>query len=308
MNKFLTCLILTLALFLPHVAFAEDNATNLNYIGFHKKIDIAPEQQIKDIFYKYQKYSNSKSIDDFMNLYSDSYISADGYDKNTLKKLATESWDECPNVRYQIKVLSFDVNVDNATVITTEKLNGVTKPNINYVKGSGFIDSESTSIYYLKRYSNEWKIVSDFVITEKTSLRYGIAKYIPMMMDAPALVTPNQDYTAILKMNMPSSYVALISINNEPITYPIEKSTEVFRTLKQTGIQERILKSNLGLKNENAVASVGIAKTDLKNDAVDVNLLGIAFLSTRVNVMQNKSNSDNEKNDMSLSQGINGRK
>lgn len=257
-------------------------------IGFHKKLNVAPETQIKQIFKNYEKYCNNQDLERFLNLHDDSYLSSDGYNKDRLKDLAIESWKEFPDVKYSIKILSVAVNLDNATVITREKLSGTTNTPVEFVKGSGYIDSDSTSIYYLKRFSNDWKIVSDFVINEKTSMRYGIAKYVPMYLDAPAIVAPEEDYTAILKINAPKSYISLISIANEPITYPFQHSAEVFRTLKPSGIQERILTSNCGKNNENAIASVGIAKADIKNNDINVNIVGIAFLSSRVNVIKNK--------------------
>lgn len=266
----------------------ENFAVELAGIGFHKKNDIDPAIQIKNIFSDYQKYTNNKNLEGFLSLHDATYRSSDGYDKERLKELAQESWKEFPDVRYTIKVLSIDVDVDNATVITKERLSGTTQTAVEFVKGSGYIDSESTAIYYLKRFSNEWRITSDFVVNEKTAMRYGIAKYIPMKLDAPSIVSPKEEYTAVLKLNVPRSYVALISINNEPITFPFEKSTEVFRSLKPCGIQERILTSNDGSKNENAVASVGIAKPNIKDDNINVNILGIAFLSSRVNVVKHK--------------------
>ena len=266
----------------------ENFAVELAGIGFHKKNDIDPTIQIKNIFSDYQKYTNNKNLEGFLSLHDATYKSSDGYDKERLKELAQESWKEFPDVRYTIKVLSIDVDVDNATVITKERLSGTTQTAVEFVKGSGYIDSESTAIYYLKRFSNEWRITSDFVVNEKTAMRYGIAKYIPMKLDAPSIVSPKEEYTAVLKLNVPRSYVALISINNEPITFPFEKSTEVFRSLKPCGIQERILTSNDGSKNENAVASVGIAKPIIKDDNINVNILGIAFLSSRVNVVKHK--------------------
>lgn len=289
--------ILTTILFITMIAqpaIAADkqelnDKSNINSIGFHKKTDLPPELQIKQIFEQYQKYSNNKQLEDFLSLHDDNYRSSDGYNKARLRELAIESWNEYPEIKYNLKVLNINVDVDNATVITQEKLIGTTNSPIELVKGNGLINSESTAIYYLKRCSNSWKIYSDFVISEKTSLRYGLAKYIPMSVDAPAIVAPDEDYTAILKINTPRQYVALISINNEPITYPIQKSEEVFRAMKSTGIQERILHSNDGGKNENAVASVGIAKPNIKNDNLSVDLLGIAFLSSRVNVVKHKS-------------------
>ena len=280
--------------------------SELAKIGFHKRLEISSQQQIKEIFSNYQKYMNTKELDKFLGLYDSSYKSSDGYDKETLKKLAIEVIKNYPDMKYDIKVLSVNVDVDNATVITKEKLNvdvdnatvitkeklyATTDSNIEYIKGKGYIDAESTNIYYLKRFSNEWKITSDFIINEKTAMRYGLAKFVPMLIDAPATVTPDTDYTAVLKINLPSKYKALIAIDNEPISYPAEKIPNTFRGLKPSGIQERILYSNKENKNENATASVGIVKADIKDDNINVNIVGLAFLTSRVNVIPAKVNS-----------------
>ena len=212
-------------------------------------------------------------------------------DKETLKKLAIEVIKNYPDMKYDIKVLSVNVDVDNATVITKEKLYATTDSNIEYIKGKGYIDAESTNIYYLKRFSNEWKITSDFIVNEKTAMRYGLAKFVPMLIDAPSTVTPDTDYTAVLKINLPAKYKALIAIDNEPISYPTEKIPNTFRGLKPSGIQERILYSNKENKNENATASIGIVKADIKDDNINVNIVGLAFLTSRVNVIPAKVNS-----------------
>ena len=265
--------------------------SELAKIGFHKRLEISSQQQIKEIFSNYQKYMNTKELDKFLGLYDSSYKSSDGYDKETLKKLAIEVIKNYPDMKYDIKVLSVNVDVDNATVITKEKLYATTDSNIEYIKGKGYIDAESTNIYYLKRFSNEWKITSDFIVNEKTAMRYGLAKFVPMLIDAPSTVTPDTDYTAVLKINLPAKYKALIAIDNEPISYPTEKIPNTFRGLKPSGIQERILYSNKENKNENATASIGIVKADIKDDNINVNIVGLAFLTSRVNVIPAKVNS-----------------
>ncbi len=298
MNKnLITALFLLMSLLFA----APTNAESVDYIksiGFHRRTELAPEIQIKNIFFEYQKASNSHDIEKFLSLHDDSYSSSDGYDKESLKGIAEESWKEYPEVRYSLKVLSVKVDLDNATVMTQERLSGNSNASVEYLKGTGYIDSEATAIYYLKRFSNDWKIISDFVINEKTSMRYGLAKYIPMQLDAPSIAAPGTDYTAILKVNMPQSYAALISINNEPITIPATKSKEVFRTLRPDGIQERILTTNNTDNNENAIASIAIASQQIVNDEPSVKILGIAFLSSRVNVIKHRTSSiTSEKSD-----------
>ena len=83
----------------------------------------------------------------------------------------------------------------------------------------------------------------------------------------------------------------MIAIDNEPISYPTEKIPNTFRGLKPSGIQERILYSNKENKNENATASIGIVKADIKDDNINVNIVGLAFLTSRVNVIPAKVNS-----------------
>lgn len=263
---------------------------DISKIGFHKQLDIDPQVQIKDMFKGYQKSLNTKNVDKFLSIYDESYKSSDGYGKEKLRILADTIVKNYPDMKYDIKVVSIDVDVDNATVITNEKLYASMDSNIQYIKGKGFIDAESTNIYYLKRFSNEWRITSDFIINEKTAIRYGLAKYVPMLLDAPSVVAPGNEYTAVLKINLPDKYKALISIDHEEIAYPGEKIPEIFRGLKPTGIQERILYSNKENKNENATASVGIVDVkNVKDGNINIGIVGIAFLSTRVNVVEPKA-------------------
>ena len=51
----------------------------------------------------------------FLNLHDDSYYSSDGYGKDRLKELVQESWKDYPGVKYRVKIMSVDVDVDNAS-------------------------------------------------------------------------------------------------------------------------------------------------------------------------------------------------
>ena len=247
---------------------------DMSKIGFHKRLDVDPQLQMKQMFKNYQKYLNSKDVDKFLSVYDETYKSSDGYGKDKLKQLAEAVVKAYPDMKYDINIVSVDVDVDNATVITREKLYASMDSNIQYIKGKGLIDAESTNIYYLKRFSNDWRITSDFIINEKTAIRYGIAKFVPMLIDAPSIVAPGQEYSAILKINLPTKYKALIAIDNEPISYPGEKIPETFRGLKPSGIQERILYSNKDNKNAtttdvttNSIACAGINGCTVNNEA-----------------------------------------
>ena len=166
--------IILLALLMPlqsKVCAAETAGYNFSHIGFHKSSELNPETEIRKIFNNYPKYTNSHDLTKLMNLYDDSYRSSDGYSKVKLEEIAKETWRDYPNVKYSLNVLSIDVDVDNATVLTSERICGTSDATVSQVPGKGYIDSESKAIYYLKRFSNEWKIISDFVVSEKTSIK-----------------------------------------------------------------------------------------------------------------------------------------
>lgn len=271
------------------------NTIDITKIGFHKRLDISPETQINNMFKNYQKNLNAKDVDKFMALYSENYKSTEGYTKDKLREIAEDVLKNYPDIKYDIDVVSVNVEVDNATVITQESLYASVDSNIQYIKGKGSFDAKSINIYYLKRFSNEWKIVSDFVVNEKSAIRYGFAKYVPMLLDAPALVTPEQEYTATLKINLPNDkYAAVVSIDKElsasNIANKIHETAP--RGVKSSGILERVLYSNNENKNESVMATIGIVKAKASNSGLENNIevkaeiVGVALLSSRVNVME----------------------
>lgn len=273
----------TLLLFItttPVYSFSANLKGNIS----SENVSFSSDSELKRFFSDYEKLTNNQDIDKLMDLYDSSYLSADKFSKEKLKDLALESWKAYPNVKYSLKVLSYNGNYENATVIVEEDIVGDSASKVEYIKGSGKIESHAITVYYLKKFYDGWKIVSDYIIDERTSLKYGIAKDLDMKVDAPTLIAPNHEYTASLQLNVPKEYIALISLNNEQITFPAEKAPEVFRTMKTSGIQERVLKSNSGSKNENAVASIGIAKADIKEKDIKISIVGIAFMTSRVNL------------------------
>lgn len=282
-NKFIftiTLLALIMPVFSPNPAFAAKlkgviTAENANY---------STTNELKEFFENYGKLNNSKNLDKLMEMYDDSYLSADKFDKAKLKELASDSWKAYPNAKYDMKVLSLNSDYQNATVLVKETIEGESSSKVDYLSGNGYIESNALTVYYLKKFYTGWKIVSDYIIDEKTALKYGVAKEITMKIDAPQLANAAQEYSSIVRIDVPKEYIALVSINNEEITFPAQKAEEVFRTVKSDGIQERILKANSNKNNENAVASIGIAKTNITNKNVEVNIVGIAFLTSRVNL------------------------
>lgn len=273
-----------LALIMPAFSPTPAFAAKLKCVITAENANYSTTNELKEFFENYGKLNNSKNLDKLMDMYDDSYLSADKFDKAKLKELASDSWKAYPNAKYDMKVLSLNSDYQNATVLVKETIEGESNSKVDYLNGNGYIESNALTVYYLKKFYTGWKIVSDYIIDEKTALKYGVAKEITMKIDAPPLANAAQEYSSIVRIDVPKEYIALVSINNEEITFPAQKAEEVFRTVKSDGIQERILKANSNKNNENAVASIGIAKTNITNKNVEVNIVGIAFLTSRVNL------------------------
>ena len=282
-NKFIFTIAL-LALIMPVFSEKPAFAAKLKGVITAENANYSTTNELKEFFENYGKLNNSKNLDKLMEMYDDSYLSADKFDKAKLKELASDSWKAYPNAKYDMKVLSLNSDYQNATVLVKETIEGESSSKVDYLSGNGYIESNALTVYYLKKFYTGWKIVSDYIIDEKTALKYGVAKEITMKIDAPPLANAAQEYSSIVRIDVPKEYIALVSINNEEITFPAQKAEEVFRTVKSDGIQERILKANSNKNNENAVASIGIAKTNITNKNVEVNIVGIAFLTSRVNL------------------------
>lgn len=281
-NKFIY--ILLVFLFFVQSAPVSAFGTKIKGVVTKESASYSSNAELKKFFGEYEKLTNNQNIEKLMDLYDDSYLSADKFDKARLKELALQSWESYPKVKYSMKVISCNASYENATIIAQENISGEAASKVEYIKGNGYIDSDAVTVYYLKKFYGGWKIVSDYIIDEKTSLKYGVAKDLQMKIDAPTLAKANQEYSSILQLDVPKDYIALISLNNEPITFPAVKAEEVFRTMKTSGIQERILKTNPDFKNENAVASIGIATADVQDKNIQINIVGIAFLTSRVNL------------------------
>ena len=98
-----------------------------------------------------------------------------------------------------------------------------------------------------------------------------------------------EEYTVLFAAELPKDKILLGSITNEKITYPNERQKEVFRKLKEDGILERVVRANNEGYNEQAVVSVGITKTEINEEKdLKLSVSGVAFLITRVNVVQPK--------------------
>ncbi len=258
-------------------------------VGFGKLFALEPKEQITKLFENYIKYGNKHNIKKIKSLYDEKYVNSDGFDYETYFKLVEQTWDTYPDMTYSAEIKNITVNGDYATVQTSETAKGNAKDASEYLDSCGNLDSTSEIVYYLKKNGNKWAIVSDSAISEKTFIKFGDAKDIAFDVVAPGMIGAGQEYSVIFAADMPRDKMLLGSITNEKITYPSERPKEVFRKLKSDGMLERVVRANSDGYNEQAVVSVGITKTEVSDEQdIKLSVSGVAFLMTRVNVVQNK--------------------
>lgn len=258
-------------------------------IGFGKLFSFDPKEQITNLFRDYEKCGNKHQLNKLKNFYHEKYVNADGFSYDTYFKLVEQTWNMYPDMQYTFEVKDIDVNGDYATVSVVETAKGLAKEPSEYLDDQGQIESNAEFIYYLKKFGNQWKLISDSAISEKTFLKYGEAKDIAFDVVAPGMTAAGEEYTVTFAVDAPKDKILLGSITNEKITYPSERPKEVFRKIKEGGMLERIVKANNEGFNEQAVVAVGVTKTEVNDEKnLKVSVSGVAFLMTRVNVVQVK--------------------
>ena len=238
------------------------------------------KQEVKTLMKSYVKTANKYNYDSLTAFYSEDYINSDGFNSKLFFKLIKNTWETYSNIKYDFKVKNININGEYATVEVEE--NSVAT---EIAPDNGTLTSYANNVYYLKRYPDGWKIVSDCIITEKTVLAYGAAKDSIIGLNAPSQVLADTEYTASLTVIPPKNTLVIASIGQEKVTYPQKNAKEVFRKLPDDLILERVFKSNKDNVNEYAVASIGFTKADVHPDKkLSIKVSGLAYAMTRINV------------------------
>lgn len=241
---------------------------------------------IKNLFEQQTELTNKYDLKGLSELYADNYIDNDGYNKEVYFKLIKDTWETYPDITYKTQIKDIKVNGDYAIVETSEIAYATDSEEAEQVAGTGELYSTATCIYYLKRVNETWLISAEHVLEEKSTLKYGDARFVNMELNAPSLIGAGDEYTAELKIDLPEDQIVIASINKERIVQPVKKDKEVFKQLPSEQILERVFRANADNINEYAVASVGITKSEKLNDElVKVYMNGLAFIITRVNVI-----------------------
>jgi len=257
------------------------------YVG-QQNVKTNDTKEIKNVIKKLTKYVNEKNIEGLDSLISDTYINNDGFTKDLYIDIVKKSWDLYPNLKYQSSIKEIQIDGDTAQVRLTDCAKGKIGNKEIELEKTGTISTTSESILFLQKYGQEWKIQSEYAIKEKTILAYSDAQLLKINMTSPNQVKSNSSYCAKLSIVHPKQFVTFASISNEQITYPPQLSDEIFKTITDDGILERMLNSNSEGKNEYLVATIGVTKPKISGNKITIQISGMAIITTRVNVVNQK--------------------
>ncbi len=258
-------------------------------ISLRDKFKRSPEAQINSFFKKYNKYSSKNNIEKLKELYTDDYINNDGFNKETIFKMMEMASGAYKDVSYFTEIESIKVSGNYAVVKAYEIAKGETIKEVERLKDTGSILSEIYYTDYLKKEGNKWKIMASEINSEKVELKYGEAKNIIVDVSAPKTVPEGSEYEVSMKAQTPAGVFVVGSIVNEPIVYPQVQSKDVFRTVKSETLS-RILHANKDKNNEYATISLAITRAKIEPPSVAIDMTGMAFIMSRVNVLSVNSN------------------
>lgn len=274
-------LIFTLLTFITPISQADDTPFHL----FNNDT-----RKIKSLLNSQVRYANRTNFDKFIATYDKNYVNSDGFNLETYSKLVKDIWSAYDDIEYGIKIKNITVDNDSATVEVTESSFAEIPV---MAKMDGVLTSEADSVYYLKKIDGKWKVTSDSVLSETTSMLYGTAKDLDIKLTAPKEIKANTEYTASLEFVPPADTIAIASIANDKVEYPQKQAKEVFRKFPDDNILERIFISNNDNVNEYIVASIGLTKADITDLSIKLSLTGFGYQITRVNVIPQKAEEKN---------------
>ena len=287
MKRFLSFLIILLFTVCP--VYSSDLTTNFK---LHVQ-ESSQKYEVKKLFKSYVDTANKYNFDKLVSFYSDNYVNSDGFDSKLYFKLIKSTWDTYSNIKYKFKIKNITINGDTATVEVEE-----TSVATNVSPDNGILTSFANNVYYLKKYNDGWKIVTDCIINERTVLAYGDAKNSLITLNAPNQILADTEYTASLVVIPPKNTLVIASIGKELVTYPQKTAKEVFRKVPDDCILERLFKSNTSNVNEYAVASIGLTKATVQPDKkLSIKVSGLAYAMTRVNVVPVNKFIEEDKNE-----------
>lgn len=250
------------------------------------------QKAVKNILKRQATYAKRMNLEKFVSTFDTNYINSDGFDLKTYSCLVNDVWKSYKDIKYELDIKSIKTNGKNATVEVVEK--SIAKLPVNEVF-SGELESCAECTYYLRKTNGKWKVYSDHISKETTSMLYGDALNLDIKLSAPDEINANEEYCATLEFTPPYETMAIASIASDIIKYPQDATKEVFRPLPDSNILERLFTANSHNANEYVVASIGLTKAAVEDLSIKLSLTGFGYKIKRVNVKSIKE-TQNEQN------------
>lgn len=238
------------------------------------------------------KYANRTNFTKFIETYDSKYKNSDGFNLEIYSNLIKDVWNTYDKIKYDIEIKNITIEGHKAKVNLTE----TSFANIEMTEVyKGELKSFANTVYDLEKINGKWKVVSDTVLDETTSMLYGQAKGLDIKLSAPNQIEANKEYCATLEFTPPLKTLAIASIASDIVEYPQKPTKEVFRTLPEDNILERLFTSNNKNANEYIVASIGLTQTSVDDINIKLNLTGFGYTIKRVNVIPTRIGGNNVK-------------
>ncbi len=249
-----------------------------------KDIDSVTEtQKINELLDDLEKNWNNHDVDKVAKNYADNFVNGDGLDLEAIKSLTKELWGAYSDIKTKSQDRTVRVYGDYATVDSTDTYYGTSSEIRQEVGAKGVLKAVSVGDLFLRKFGHKWKITSDKTIFEKVSIGYGLGSDLvdknKIKLSAPEQVASGQQYTASLDFDLPVDIKPVAAISKEMLIYPQQSSEDKFRLINEPAL-EKLISANKISKNELITATVG-----LTGGALNPKLLGLVFLTRRVNVV-----------------------
>lgn len=257
---------------------ASDDATKTDGLEPDNEKYKSERQEIEALLSDIETQWNAHNLDAVMSFYHDDYVNNDGLNKNAVKELTKDFWKTYPDAKSTSRTKQIRVEGKFATVESRDKAVGSTERPMPGIGTKGLLSSISEGQLYLRKMGKDWKIVGDRIDYEKVRVAFGLAQDLDTSFIAPEQVKSGQEYSARLKVDLPSDLIAVGSITSEPLRYPQPQHKDFWRPIDNQTL-ERIIHANTSNHNELLMATIGIT------DKSRSNLKGLTYLTRRLNVV-----------------------
>ena len=244
---------------------------------------ITETRKVNEVLDEIEKHWNAHNIEKVIEFYDDRFVNGDGLNIDAVKELTKDLWEAYPDIMSKAIEKTVRIQGDYATIESTDVFEGSSSMIRPEVGTKGNLRATSAGQMFFKKFGTAWKVTSDKTLVEKVSIGYGIGAELldqnKIQITAPEQVISGQQYTARLTFNLSDDIKPVAAISKELLIYPQVSVGDKFRLIGEKFI-ERLINANRISRNELVTATVG-----LTGGALKPKLLGLVFLSRRVNVV-----------------------